>query len=583
MKLVTTDEMRHLEEATDAAGVSYAQMMESAGRAVALACQEALHVPGRPILVLVGPGNNGGDGLVAARYLAQAGVAVTCYIWKRDVEQDSNFARVMDLGLPVIWSEEDEGWEELRRRAHEADVIIDALLGTGVDRPIGGSLQQLLEAVGKIVQQRKEGQREELSTPSLPSRAPCPSLLPLIVAVDVPSGVHCDTGAVDPATIPADLTITLGCAKIGELRFPAAEVVGRLVVADIGIPPELLQSLKVELATGQAVSRLLPRRPLNAHKGTFGKALLVVGSVNYTGAAYLAGTAATRVGTGLVTLALAGPLHAVIASKLTEATYLILPHELGVIAPDAARVVGKKVGDYDALLLGPGLTKEEPTIVFVRRFLGLRDAGRPGRIGFRTTEEPQERVQLPPLVIDADGLNILAQTEGWIERLPQGSVLTPHPGELSRLLRRPIGEINDRRIEATRECAREWKQVVVLKGAFTVVASPDGRTVVQPFANPGLASAGTGDVLAGAIVGLRAQGLLPFEAAVAGCYLHGLAGQMAEEELGEAGMVASDLLPRLPLAIQWLRKGRRAGEPPLPFQHPEFSQKLEPLTFQSPT
>lgn len=551
MKIVTTEEMRQLEQAADSSGVSYAQMMESAGRTVALACQKVLDVTGRPILVLVGPGNNGGDGLVAARCLARAGAEVTCYIWKRKTEGDANFTKVQELGLPLIWAEEDEDWKELRRRVGEAEVVIDALLGTGVDRPIGGTLRELLEVVGEIVRQREKGEGP-LLFPSFPSTPP---RFPLIVAVDVPSGVNCDTGAVDSATLPADLTVTFGCPKVGQLRFPAAKVLGQLVVADIGIPPELLEPLKLELATGDMVRALLPQRPLNAHKGTFGRALLVVGSVNYTGAAYLAGAAATRVGTGLVTLALAGPLHPVIASKLGEATYLILPHELGVVAPDAIRVLAEKVGDYDALLLGPGLTQEEPTAEFVRRLLGLQSASRLRRIGFLTAEEPEERLQLPPLVIDADGLNILARTEGWAERIPQGTILTPHPGELSRLTGRSVKEINERRIETAQEFAQEWNQVVVLKGAFTVVASPDGRTIVQPFANPGLASGGTGDVLAGAIVGLRAQGLEPFEAAVAGAYLHGLAGQLAREELGDMGMVAGDLVPRLPLAIRRLRDG----------------------------
>ncbi|MEA3344842.1 MAG: NAD(P)H-hydrate dehydratase [Chloroflexota bacterium] len=560
MKLVNTQEMRHLDQAANASGVPYAQMMENAGRAVALKCQEALDVVDRPILVLVGPGHNGGDGLVAARYLAQADAEVTCYIWKRDVEEDANFARVEELGLSVIWAEEDEGWEELRQRAGEAEMTIDALLGTGVDRPIGGSLRELLEVVGGIVRQRKEGERGQLITPSFPFISLRSSLSPLIVAVDVPSGVNCDTGAVDPVTLPADLTVTFGCPKVGQFRFPAAEVLGQLTVADIGIPPEFLKPSELELATGETIRGLLPQRPLDAHKGTFGKALLVVGSVNYTGAAYLAGASATRVGTGLVTLALAEPLHSVVSSKLTEATYLILSHELGVIGPGAVKVLAEEMEDYDALLLGPGLTQEEPTVEFVRRFLGLQSAGRPGRIGFRAAEEPEEQLSLPPLVIDADGLNILAKTEDWSARLPQGTILTPHPGELSRLTDLSIDEINERRIETARECAREWNQVVVLKGAFTVVASPDGRTIVQPFANPGLASAGTGDVLAGSIVGLRAQGLEPFEAAVAGAYLHGLAGQLAREELGETGMVAGDLIPRLPLAIRWLRQGQWDGE-----------------------
>jgi NAD(P)H-hydrate epimerase len=359
--------------------------------------------------------------------------------------------------------------------------------------------------------------------------------------------------------------VTFGCPKIGQLRFPAAEVVGQLLVADIGIPPDLLQPLELELATGEMIRGLLPQRPLDAHKGTFGKALLVAGSVNYTGAAYLAGAAATRVGTGLVTLALPGILHPVVAAKLTEATYLILPHDLGVIAPEAINVLAGKMQDYDVLLLGPGLTQEEPTVEFVQRLLGLQGAARRGRIGFRAVEEQREQPQLPSLIVDADGLNILAQVEEWAAHLPQGTILTPHPGELSRLTGRSVAEISSRRIGTARGCAQQWNQVVVLKGAFTVVASPEGRAVVQPFANPGLASAGTGDVLAGIILGLRAQGLGSFEAAVVGAYLHGLAGQMAREELGDAGMVAGDLIPRLPLAIQWLRNGRRTGDSTLPF------------------
>jgi len=555
MKIVTTEEMRQLEQGADASGVSYAQMMESAGRAVALVCERALDVTGRSILVLVGPGNNGGDGLVAAYYLAEAGAEVACYIWKRNVEGDANFARVEELGLPVIWAEEDEGWEQLRQRTGEAGVIVDALLGTGVDRSIDGTLRELLEGAGEAVRRGQSGKGRELVTPSLPGQPPgaAPTPLPLVVAVDVSSGVNCDSGAVDAVTLPADLTVTFGCPKVGQLRFPAAEVVGQLVVADIGIPTDLLQPLELDLATGEMVRSLLPRRPLDAHKGTFGRALLVAGSVNYTGAAYLAGAAATRVGTGLVTLALAGLLHPVIASKLTEATYLILPHDLGVIAPEAVSVLAKKMEGYDALLLGPGLTQEEPTVEFVQRLLSLQGTSRRGRIGFRAVEAPAEqRLELPPLVIDADGLNILTQMDGWAAHLPQGTILTPHPGELSRLTGRPVAEINSQRIGTARECAREWNQVVVLKGAFTVVASPEGRAVVQPFANPGLASAGTGDVLAGAIVGLRAQGLGSFEAAVVGAYLHGLAGQLAREELGDAGMVAGDLIPRLPLAIHRL-------------------------------
>jgi NAD(P)H-hydrate epimerase len=499
--------------------------------------------------------------LVAAYHLAEAGADVVCYVWKRSIEGDPNFARIEEQGLPVIWGDDDADWEQLARLTGDVGVIIDALLGTGVDRPIGGSLHELLAVVGAAARNRKARQEGDLLFPAMPGHklGASPIALPLVVAVDVPSGVNCDSGTADEIALPADLTVTFGCPKVGQLRFPAAELIGQLTVAEIGIPPDLLQPQGLELATGQMVRGMLPQRPLDSHKGSFGRALLVVGSVNYTGAAYLSGAAATRVGTGLVTLALPGVLHPVVASKLSEATYLILPHDMGVIAPEAAGILVDRMRDCSALLLGPGLTQEAPTAEFVQRLLGLQGPTRRGRIGFRSTEEREERSELPPLIVDADGLNILAQMERWTAQLPEGTILTPHPGELSTLTGRPVAEINSRRIGTARECAQEWNQVVVLKGAFTVVASPDGRAVVQPFANPGLATAGTGDVLAGAILGLRAQGLGAFEAAVAGAYLHGLSGQMAQEDMGDVGMVAGDLIPRLPLAIHWLQKGRRTG------------------------
>jgi NAD(P)H-hydrate epimerase len=381
----------------------------------------------------------------------------------------------------------------------------------------------------------------------------------MLVAVDCPSGLDCDTGTLDQATLPVDMTITFAYPKVGLLRFPGAGATGELVVADIAIPPKLAEGIPLEMATPQMVRALLPKRPLSAHKGTFGRVLIVAGSANYVGAAALAGAGATRVGTGLVTLGLPLPIQAAVAAHLPEATYLLLPHDLGVIASGAVNVLRERIQEYEALLLGPGLTREKETAAFVNAFLGLERSERRGHIGFVSSGVTEEREQapLPPLVIDADGLNSLAVASRWWESLPPDTILTPHPGEMARLMGGEVTakEIQDDREGVARRMAAKWKAVVVLKGAFTAIAAPDSRVVVLPFANPGLATAGSGDVLAGAIVGLRAQGMGAFEAAVSGSYLHGLAGELARKELGDMGMVAGDLAPRLPLAIRRVRLG----------------------------
>jgi hydroxyethylthiazole kinase-like uncharacterized protein yjeF len=554
MKVVTTDEMRRIEKAADAGGLPFATMMENAGRAVAEACQRDrwMGLEDRRILVLVGPGNNGGDGLVAARYLHDAGDQVELYIGKRRLEGDDNYALTQERGIATTKAENDPNLESLRKSLHEADVIIDALLGTGVSKPIEGPLKDVLETAKEETEKRsKEKGKELLVSPSFASPLSLPPA-PLIVAVDVPSGLNCDNGSVDPATVPTDLTVTFGFPKVGQFLFPGAEYVGELLVADIGILPSLADTVSIELATSQMVSALLPERPLGAHKGTFGKALLVAGSVNYTGAAYLSSAAATRVGTGLVTLALAANLHPILASKLSEVTFFLLPHDMGSIVPEAMKILSKRVSDYNALLLGPGLGRDEKTIQFVQRFLAREwRSKRPG-VGFLVTEEEEvegEKNVLPPSIIDADGLNALADRPNWWKYLGGTNVLTPHPGEMARLVGCGVGEVEANRIGAAREMAERWEQVVTLKGAHTVVASPDGQTVIIPFANPGLATAGSGDVLAGAIVGFLAQGLSPFAAAVAGAYIHGLAGDLVQDEMGAAGMVAGDLLPMLPQAI----------------------------------
>jgi len=562
MKIVTVDEMRRIEAATDAAGHSYAAMMEQAGQAVATAITVRREIRERRVLVLVGPGNNGGDGLVAARYLGEAGAHPTCYLLKpRDPAADENLRLVQERALPIVLAGEDEQWHQLQRLTHEADVVVDALLGTGARLPLQGALAEMLASVGQTLAERREAPRGRLTTlvyksPPALGKLPAERNFPFVVAVDGPSGLDYDNGALDEAALPANLTVTFAYPKLGHFCFPGAGSLGELVVADIGTDPALADDVSLEVITPEIVQKWLPPRPPHAHKGTFGKALIVAGSVNYTGAAYLAGAAATRAGAGLVTLALPAAIHTAVAACLPEATYLLLPHELGAITAQATDVLAGWIEGYDALLLGPGLGQERETATFVTSLLG--SGGKRKRLGFTYAEESEAPpLATPPLVVDADGLNILAQMKSWQERLPRGSILTPHPGEMARLMGGTTSDVQADRVTVARSQAAAWGQVIVLKGAYTVVAAPDGRTGIEPFANPGLATAGTGDVLAGTIVALRAQGLGAFEAAAAGAYLHGLAGELARAEMGTAGMVAGDVMTYLARAWQQVARPLR--------------------------
>ncbi len=552
IKIITVQQMRELEQKANAGGLSYATMMENAGRCTAQAVLQRRSTENRCVVLLIGPGNNGGDGLVAAHYLREAGVPVCCYIWKREAKEDANLQRVEQDGASIIWCEDDTDLEALRGLLSGAEVVVDALLGIGVSRPIGGTLGDLLDATRQALADRVALSELIEIVPGDTRGA-----APLVVAVDCPSGLDCDSGALDPAALHADLTVTFGHPKVGLLRFPGAEAVGELVVADIGIPAELVAEFPLEMATPHRIASWLPDRPRSAHKGTCGSALIVAGSVNYVGAAALSGAGAYRVGTGLVTLALPTPIQSAVAAILTEATYLLLPHDMGVINAAAVGVLEEKLGDYGALLVGPGLTDEKEAVAFVHALLGLEPDRRKGHIGFLANQGGgRSRPALPPLVIDADGLNALARHDQWWQALPSETILTPHPGEMARLMG---GEITTREIQTDREglarrMAQDWNAVLVLKGAFTVIAAPDGRVTVLPFANPGLATAGSGDVLAGAIVGLRAQGMGAYEAAVAGGYLHAAAGEIARREMGCMGTVAGDLLPRLPQALQRIRR-----------------------------
>lgn len=541
MKVFSVSEMVAAEKAAAAAGISYAQMMESAGQAVAEAIIARYAVAGMRVLVLVGPGNNGGDGLVCGRYLAQAGADVAFYLSKpRDPATDVNFAQIQQMGLFAVEAGFDQRFRVLRTRLSVSDLVVDALLGTGVTKPIGGELAKLMRQLVAGIEERRAALREQtrprlitLSPPHLLTLSPraVPSAHSLIlVAVDCPSGLNCDTGELDTLAAPADLTVTFAGPKRGHFIFPGAAACGELVVADIGISSDLppVEEVKVEVITAVHAQSLLPPRPKDGHKGTFGKVLIAAGCDQYRGAPVLAAKGAFRAGAGLVALATPDVVRQTAVVALPEATYPLLAAERVLSASDAA-ALSATLSQYDALLVGPGLG--ETAVDFLSTLLTAP--------------------HLLPLVVDADGLNGLAQLPDWPRLLPPQSILTPHPAEMARLMGIPLAEllVQDR-VAVAQTQAQAWGQIVLLKGAYTVVAGADGRVTILPFANPALAVGGSGDVLSGVIVALLGQGVRPYEAATLGGYLHGVAGAFYP---GDAGLLAGELADLVPQALEALK------------------------------
>ncbi len=519
MKLVTVEQMQEIERRAAQVGVPPEILMENAGLAVAEEIRDWIgEVDGLRVLILIGPGNNGGDGLVVARHLHDWGAQVHLYMPRERASTDINYALVKDRAIHTTIGTVDQ--PEIEKLLSKMEVVVDAFFGTGRARALEGDFKRMLDRVSALTQ-------------TVPACT--------VVALDLPSGLNADNGQVDESCLTANLTVTLGYPKRGLFMFPGAKAVGQLVIADIGIPDDLADNIHTELITPEGVKGILPSRPIDANKGTFGKLLITGGSINYIGALYLACMGALRVGTGLVRLAVARSLHSILATRAIEVVHIPLPEsEPGMIAGEAHEILLAEAAQHEALLIGCGLGQSASASDFLGSLILKRNT-------------------LPALLLDADALNILAKIPQWWKSVPQDAVITPHPGEMSRLTGLSISVLQSQRMDAAREAARSWNKTVVLKGAYTVVAAPDGRVAVNPYANPGLASAGTGDVLAGAIGGLLAQGLSHFHAAVAGVYLHSQAAELVRAELGDAGLVASDLLPELPRTIKAVKQGVLRG------------------------
>lgn len=519
VKVVTVAQMQVLEDASERAGVSKDTLMENAG----LACAQQVRrhmggAAGRKALLLIGPGNNGADGLVIARHLRRWGAEVCCYVVRGRPDHDPKMTDAQGYDVDVAYAEQDPDFARLQGWLSTSSVVVDAILGAGRYRPLEGKVR---EVVGLVNDRRS-------------SDHGCP-----VISVDLPTGVNPDSGAADENTLVADVTLALCYPKFGIANFPGAGYAGRIVVLGIGLPPQALDGvdLPVEWMSESAAADLLPERPLDSHKGTYGHLLIVAGSRNFVGASVLAAMATHRVGAGLVTLATPESVYPIAASKLTETIHLPLPEDAdGRVDVAAAEVIEDRLGGYSALAVGCGLGWSPGTASFIERLL-LADTDLP----------------MPPVIIDADGLNNLVRCEAWPARLHTSAVLTPHPGEMATLTGQPTAEVQADRLAVAGSSAAEWGQTVLLKGAHSIVASPDGRQCILPFANPALAAGGTGDVLTGIIGGLLAQGMSPYGAARLGGFLHGRAGETVRSRMGNAGVVATDLLRHIPSTINQLR------------------------------
>jgi hydroxyethylthiazole kinase-like uncharacterized protein yjeF len=529
VKVITTDQMQQLERDAIKSGISLEMLMENAGQAFANEAKRFLDdIRQQQILILIGPGNNGGDGLVAARHLHDAGAKIFLYFFGERQSREPMMKPIRDRRIKRIEATKDENLDELKGLLASVDTVIDALFGTGTTRPFSGLVLMILDRV----------RRAKIRRPDIK-----------VIALDLPSGLNADTGEVDPGCLYVDNTITLAFPKPGLFKFPGAERVGEISVVDIGLPGFIEEETTPEYLADEWVQSVLPERSPQANKGNFGKVLVLAGSANYIGAPYLACSGAMRVGAGLVTLAATGRLQAIIANKLTEVTYLPLPEvRPWLIAREAIPVLFRQFEQYNVLLMGCGMGQNETVVRLIRSLLLSHPKAK--------TAKPK----LPSLVLDADALNALAMVPKWWDLMPEDAILTPHPGEMARLTGMTVDEVQLDRLELAKKMAGEWHKTIVLKGAYTVIASPDGRTQISHVANAGLASAGTGDVLAGVIAGLLAQGLNLFDAAAAGVYIHGMAGEVVKDRLGDAGMVASDLLPELPLVIKRLKAGLPGDE-----------------------
>ncbi len=524
MKLTTAQTMRELDGlAINEYGIPGIVLMENAGRSTVQVLLGLFGpMAGKRVCVFAGRGNNGGDGFVVARYLFREGCDVTVYLLSKMDKLTGDAAINMNicakLGVSIVEIEEEPALENLAGEIEQADLIVDALLGTGLNSEVRG----LFAAAIRIIK-----------------GADVP-----VLAVDIPSGLESDRGVPLGECVRADVTVTYGLPKTGQLLYPGRSYCGSLYCVDIGIPAEAIRSLNPRHELLEPAELVLPfERKADSHKGHSGRLLVVAGSPGMTGAAAMASETAARAGAGLVTLAVPESLNPILEVKLTEAMTVPVPDENGLLCQQSVETLLELLDQKTALALGPGLSHADGPALAVRELIA------------------NVRV---PTVIDADGLNILAGDMSVLREAKAPIIITPHPGEMARLTDMNPAEVQADRIGAAAKLASDYNIIVVLKGAGTVIALPDGRAYINPTGNPGMASGGMGDILTGLIGGLLAQDMDPAEAAKTAVYIHGLAADRCAREFASVGFLATDLIPFIPPLLDELRLGGEGEENEIP-------------------
>lgn len=516
MYLVTAAEMQQMDgETIQSFGIPGRVLMENAGRGAARFLLDSFEgIQNAYLAVLAGRGNNGGDGFVVARYAAQRGIDVVVYLlaYNKRVTGDAraNLELLAPLSIPVVEIPNDSRLAEYEADMAQHDVWVDAVFGTGLSADIRGHYREAIDLLNSF-------QRP-------------------VLAIDIPSGVNADNGQIYGTCVQATATATFAYPKIGHVVYPGAQYAGHLEVIDIGIPPHIAQAVapRQRLTASAEVAAELVRREPDDHKGSAGHLLVIAGSTGKTGAAAMACEGAMRSGAGLVTLGAPASLNPVLETLLLEVMTAPLPDTGGALVPDAGDQISRLMTGKQCLAMGPGLGSAEETGRLVRHLL---------------------RRSKIPMVIDADGLNHLAGRREMFKDVQAPAVLTPHPGEMARLADLTTAQVQADRVKCAREFAAATGTVVVLKGAATVIAAPDGHVQINSTGNPGMASGGMGDVLTGIIAGLITQGVDPDRAAVMGVYLHGAAADALAAEGRPVGYLAADLLDQIPVQLGLLLNG----------------------------
>ncbi len=516
MYLVTADEMQKMDKDTiETFGIPGRVLMENAGRGAfdMLMRQFPDIVPGK-VGVIAGRGNNGGDAFVVARYLAEKNVTTTVFLLsareKLKGDADANFALVEKLArkhahLTITEMPDEEAFDRHKTAMLHHDLFVDGVLGTGLTSDVKGFFRDVIEWLNQ-------------------SGRP-------VFSIDIPSGLDADTGRVCGVAVKADATATFAHAKAGHVLQPGKGHTGVLEVVDIGIPAYITEAYRprLHLIEEGDITKLFPPRNSEAHKGNFGHLLVIAGSPGKTGAAALAANAAVRCGTGLVTVGVPESTNTAVEPQVTEAmTHPLAEDGKGRLSAEAADTILALAADKSAVAFGPGVGTAGGTGKLLKRLLA------------------ELRV---PVIIDADGLNLLAREPEILKQSPGDIIITPHPGEMARLTGLPAADIQKNRVDTARNFAGRYGVTVVLKGAGTVISQPDGTAAISPSGNPGMASGGMGDVLTGMIAGFAAQGFSAGDAAFSGVYIHGICGDLLKQDTGGFGYLASDMIRRIPEAI----------------------------------